>query len=79
MPAPKPIYLLDETLEVKVIYETKDRDLVDNICLMINESCPEEEKLFKHDETHLYLTRVQALELAQAFLAAVVKSESRDE
>lgn len=79
MPSKKSIYLLDETLEVTIFYEPKDRDLRDNICMVINESCPEEEKIFKHDESHLYLTRKQALELAQAFIAAGEKSEAADE
>jgi hypothetical protein len=43
--------------------------------VVINESCPEEEKVFKHDETHLYLTHLQALELAQALISAVEKSQ----
>ncbi|MEN6571584.1 MAG: hypothetical protein ABFD24_07075 [Anaerolineaceae bacterium] len=79
MASKKSIYLLDETLEVTIFYENKDRDLRDNICMVINESCPEDEKIFKHDESHLYFTREQALELAQAFIAAVERSESATE
>ena len=75
----KSIYLLDDTLEVTIFYESKDRDLTDNICMVINESCAEEEKIFKHDESHLYFTRDQALALARAFLTAVEQSESGSE
>ena len=79
MSAKKSIYLLDDTLEVAIFYESKDRDLTDNICMVVNESCPEEEKVFKHDETHLYFTREQALALARAFISAVEQSESGTE
>jgi len=72
----KTIALLDDTLEVSVFFDAKDCDLVDNICMVITETCPEEEKIFRHDESHLYLTREQALALAQALLSAVEKSES---
>ncbi len=76
MTANKPVYLLDETLEVSIFYETKDKDLEDNICMVISEDCPEDEKIFKHDESYLYLTREQAEGLAQALLHAVEKSKS---
>ena len=72
----KTIALLDDTLEVSVFFDAKDCDLVDNICMVITETCHEEEKIFRHDESHLYLTREQALALAQALLSAVEKSES---
>lgn len=72
----KPVYLLDETLEVSIFYESKDKDLEDNICMVITEDCPEDEKIFKHDESFLYLTRDQAEGLAQALLHAVEKSKS---
>lgn len=70
----KPIELLDNTLRVEVRYACEDKDLVDNICIMINESCPEDEKIFLHDESHLYITREQAQALAEALLRAVEKS-----
>lgn len=76
MTANKPVYLLDETLEVSIFFESKDKDLEDNICMVINEDCPEDEKIFKHDESFLYLTREQAQGLAQALLDAVDKSKS---
>lgn len=72
----KTIALLDDTLEVSVFFDAKDCDLADNICMIITETCPEEEKIFRHDESHLYLTREQALALARALLSAVEKSES---
>lgn len=72
----KPIYLLDDTLEVSIFYESSDCDLEDNICMVVTESCPEDEKVFAHDESHLYLTHEQAIELANALLEAVKQSEA---
>lgn len=71
----RPIYLLDDSLAVEVFFACEDSDLEDNICLKISESCPEDEKIFKHDESHLYLTQKQARELANALLAALAQSE----
>jgi len=70
----KPILLLDETLKVEIYYSCEDSDLEDNICLKLSEDCPEDEKVFRHDESHLYLTAAQARILAEALLAAVEKS-----
>lgn len=71
----KPILLLDESLQVEIYYSCEDADLEDNICLKIIESCIEEEKIFKHDESHMYLTSAQAQALANALLKAVEKSQ----
>lgn len=73
----QPIYLLDDTLELEVFFSSEDCDLEDNICLRIVESCPEDEKIFKHDESHLYLTRKQARALADALLTATRYSEEK--
>lgn len=70
-----PISLLDESLQIEVFFSIEDRDLEDNICLKIIECCPEEEKLFKHDESDLYLTRKQARAFAETLLTAAQKSE----
>ena len=71
----KPIILLDNTLQIEVWYACEDKDLVDNICIKISESCPENEKVFIHDESHLYITKEQAQALADALLGAVENSE----
>jgi hypothetical protein len=71
----KPINLLDDSLEVEVFFEADDKGYEDNICLKIIESCNEEEKLFIHDETHIYLTRGQAQELANALNKAIFLSD----
>jgi hypothetical protein len=71
-----PLYLLDESLQIEVYFSTEDCDLEDNICLKVIESCPEDEKIFKHDESHLFLTREQARTLADALITAAEKSEN---
>jgi hypothetical protein len=71
----KPILLLDESLEVEIFYVCEDSDLEDNICIKVTESCEEDEKIFRHDESHMFLTHAQARELANALLKAVEKSE----
>lgn len=71
----KPIYLLDDSLEVEIFFSKEDCDLADNICMKVTESCLEDEKVFKHDETHIFLTREQGRDLANALLAAIDQSE----
>ena len=70
------IPLLDESLQIEIYYEGSDCDLEDNICVRITESCPEEEKVFRHDESNLYLTVEQANAIITALHKAVEKSTS---
>jgi hypothetical protein len=72
----QPVYLLDDSLYVEVFFSEEDCDLEDNICLRVIESCKEEERIFRHDESQLYLTARQAQELAGALLAAIKESET---
>ncbi len=67
----KPILLLDESLQVEIFFESDDCGYEDNICLKIIESCPESEKLFIHDESHIYLTPQQAQALVNSLEQAV--------
>jgi hypothetical protein len=71
----KPILLLDNSLQIDVFFSSDDHDLADNICVVILETCPEDEKIFKHEESHIFLTPQQARDLATALTAAVEKSE----
>ena len=68
------ILLLDDTLQIEVHYEQEDGDLRDNVCLRIREDCPDEERLFRAEETNVYLTARQARELANALLNAAEHS-----
>lgn len=66
--------LLDDSLKIEVFFEPNDRDFEDNICLCITETCPEEEKIFIHDETNVYLTPEQAEAFARLLLQAAAAS-----
>ena len=68
------IYLLDNTLRVEVSYDNSDCDFEDNICIQIIEECPENEKVFVHDETNLFITPEQAIQLARLLSAAAQTS-----
>jgi len=68
------IWLLDNSLKVNIYYDTGDSEYDDNICVCIVEDCPEEEKIFRADETNIYLTPEQAIQLIQALRAATSDS-----
>lgn len=59
------IYLLDDSLKIEIAYEESDSGYADNIRVQIIEECPEDEKIFLHDETNIYLTPEQANDLAR--------------
>ena len=64
------IYLLDKTLHIDIFYDCADRDLEDNICVTIIESCPPQERLLRSGETHIFLTPDEAHQLGEALLQA---------
>ena len=68
------IYLLDNSLKIEISYEESESEYDDNICFQIIEDCPEEEKVFRHDETNLYLTAEQANALARLLDSAAQAS-----
>jgi hypothetical protein len=68
--------LLDDTLKIEIFFEPSDRDFDDNICLCITETCPDEEKIFIHDETNVYLTSSQAEQFASMLMQAAAASKS---
>lgn len=67
------ISLLDGSLILNIYYDESDREFEDDICLCFTEDCPEDEKIFKADETSIYLTPEEAaliiLELTRAMNA----------
>lgn len=67
---------LDDTLNVEVFYEKTDSDFCDNVCIRFWESCPDEERLFVHDETNIYITPAQARSLAHLLLEQAEKSDT---
>jgi len=74
-----PIYLVDDTLKVEVFYHPEDKEFTDDICLCIEESCPLEEKIFRADEIHIFLTPLQARQLGLALVKAAELSSDRAE
>ena len=70
------LWLLDDSLRIKIFYEDTDEDLEDNVCISIFESCPDEERIFINDETNIYLTPEEACQLAEALMAAAGKSRN---
>ena len=69
------ISLLDDSLKVNVFFEQKDCTFGDNICVSIREECPDDEKIFRGEETYVYLTPAQARQLAKVLIHAAEKSE----
>lgn len=70
------LWLLDDSLRIKIFYEETDEDLEDNVCISIFESCPDEERILINDETNIYLTAEEACQLAEALMAAAGKSRN---
>jgi hypothetical protein len=68
------INLLDGSLHVEIFYDPGDRQYDDNICVCVDETCPEEEKIFYAGETNMYLTAEQARQVAEALLKAADQS-----
>ena len=68
------IWLLDESLRVRIFYDCNDCNYEDNVCISLYESCPPDEKVFKADETNLFLTPEQANQLALALIHAARQS-----
>jgi hypothetical protein len=65
------ISLLDNSLKVTVYFEESDRDFEDDICISFEEDCPAEEKIFRADETNIYITPDQACLLVLALQRAM--------
>jgi hypothetical protein len=69
------ISLLDNSLKVTVFFEEKDCEFDDNVCVSFAEVCPDEERIFRAEETNIYLTPKQAHQLAKALEQAAQASE----
>jgi hypothetical protein len=70
------IYLLDNSLKVEIYYDEMDESYGDNICISMTEECPDEEKLFRADQTNIYLTPEEACQLAKMLQTAAAHSLS---
>lgn len=70
------ISLLDHSLKVDIYFEESDRDFDDDICICIQEDCPEDEKIFRADETNIFITPEQAGLLVMALQRAMEQYRS---
>jgi SAM-dependent methyltransferase len=69
------LLLLDNSLRVQVFYEEPDAEFEDNVCISFLEDCPEDEKIFRADETNIFLTPRQAAQLAETLNNAAAESK----
>lgn len=54
------VLLLDNSLNVEIYFEESDSAFDDDICISFTEDCPDDEKIFRADETNIYITPDQA-------------------
>ena len=69
------IALLNGALVVQIKLEKTDISFDDNICLCFEEPCHDDEKIFRGEQTHLYLTAAEAREMATALLTVAEESD----
>lgn len=65
------IQLLENSLAVDIFFDAGESEYDDDICIRIAEDCPEDERLFRADETHIYITPEQASLLILALQRAM--------
>ena len=65
------VSLLDNSLKVNIYFEETDRFFEDDICISFSEDCPDDEKLFRADETNVFITPDQACLLVLALQRAL--------
>ena len=67
------ISLLQNSLKVDVYFEQSDSEFDDDICVSFMEKCPDDEKVFRYNETNIFMTPEEAcaliLELKRAVAA----------
>ncbi len=71
------ISILDNSLSVQVYFDKTDAEFEDNVCLCFEETCIDDEKIFRAEKTHIYLTVKEARELAQSLIDAVDASQEK--
>lgn len=64
------VLLLDNSLKVEVYCEDMDSEFEDNVCISFVETCPDDEKVFRADETNIYLTPKQAEQFGNLLVRA---------
>lgn len=69
------VEILNGSLQINIRYEHTDSTYDDNVCLCFKEPCHDDEKLFRANETNLFLTPKEARTLAKALLAVAEQSD----
>jgi hypothetical protein len=69
-----PISLCNDTIFVEVYFDQSESLYEDNITLSFTEECPENEKVFRVDETNILMTAEQARKLGMALIKAAEES-----
>lgn len=69
------IDLLKGSLLVQINFEKSDSDFDDNVCVCFEEPCHDDEKLFRAEQTHIYLTPSEARRIAAALQKAAEESD----
>jgi hypothetical protein len=69
------VKLINGALLVNINFETSDSEYDDNICLCFEEPCLEEEKVFRAEQTNIFLTPKEARNLAKALINAANHSD----
>ena len=64
------VLLLDNSLKVEVYCDDMDSEFEDNVCISFVETCPDDEKVFRADETNIYLTPKQAEQFGNLLVRA---------
>lgn len=68
------IELMNGSLYIDVFYDKRDLQYEDNICICIQEHCPEDEKVFYAIETNLMITPDEAREFSKLLIDAADRS-----
>jgi len=68
------IELLNGSLNVDIFYDKSDKEYDDNICVVLKEFGPEDEKILYAGETNIFITPDEARKLAEMLLAAAQTS-----
>ncbi len=75
------IHLLEGSLKIRVYYCEDDVEFEDNICIEVEEDCPDDEKLLQANQVIISITPVEARQLAtllnQAADASLADRETR--
>lgn len=68
------IELLNGTLKIEVFYDRADKEYEDNICVCLQESGPEDEKILYAGETNIFINADEARKLANMLIEAADRS-----